>query len=463
MCVFYSGSEELAVELRFRTCVEMVTRRREYMTHPLTDRFRQMSGCNDSINDCQWNGPSSIWTMLAMSSVLQRRIVSIYPSLNGSDDAYVNIANVILHPLTAERPGLLPLFLMWSRQSNNGGTIWLPNHFVPVLWSAGGGPTPPGDRGDGTPTRGSDSPSEGGPETHDQRGGVEDHSGGGVESHSGGGVEGHSGGGVEGHSGDGEQIDYEITVIKTGKDKPCICYRGFSYRFDKRGRSDTLFFRCTSMSCHGRIQTEFDYSNLRVCNADHNHPPCPELVKVRKVMHDMRVQAKESTDSISAIYRRCTATLAPTPAAAAMMPSLITVDSGLYQQRHKITPSGPASRVDLEVPQRFRQTTSGEDFFMHQTHNNNILIFCTPTNLRRLCEADLVCIDGTFDAAPNLFAQLFTIQAFQHDKQFPLVYCLLSSKERTAYGEVFQVCLSNSKVHLLDRIRVVSCNVGGYN
>src|SRR4051812_18503709 len=54
-----------------------------------------------------------------------------------------------------------------------------------------------------------------------------------------------------------------------------------------------------------------------------------------------------------------------------------------------------------------------------------------------LCQAQLVTMDGTFDAAPALHSQLFTLHVFEHGKLLPLIYCLLASKERAAYAEVF--------------------------
>jgi len=156
-------------------------------------------------------------------------------------------------------------------------------------------------------------------------------------------------------------------------------------------------------------------------------------------------QAKSSTDSICAIYRRCTATLASDPSASAAMPSLHSLDSGLYRQRHRLMPTLPKTRDNLVVPEIYSKTSTGEPFLLYQSSNSDIIIFCTPSNLKQLCRADLISMDGTFDAAPVLYAQLFTLHAFQHGKLLPLVYCLLSSKGRATYAEVISVL--KSKAH----------------
>jgi hypothetical protein len=59
----------------------------------------------------------------------------------------------------------------------------------------------------------------------------------------------------------------------------------------------------------------------------------------------------------------------------------------------------------------------------------------------QLCAADLLTMDGTFDACPAQFAggQLYTIHAFHHDKLLPLAYCLTSVKSRQFYVTLFDI------------------------
>jgi hypothetical protein len=70
--------------------------------------------------------------MAALSTVLQRRIISVYPWVNGQSDVYADVANVMLTPIS-ERTGLSPLMIMWTRDAPNVGNVWLANHFVPLF------------------------------------------------------------------------------------------------------------------------------------------------------------------------------------------------------------------------------------------------------------------------------------------------------------------------------------------
>ena len=47
-------------------------------------------------------------------------------------------------------------------------------------------------------------------------------------------------------------------------------------------------------------------------------------------------------------------------------------------------------------------------------------------------------MDGTFKSVPDIYLQLFTIQVFEGDKLIPLIYCLLSTKTRAMYSDVFR-------------------------
>lgn len=93
----------------------------------------------------------------------------------------------------------------------------------------------------------------------------------------------------------------------------------------------------------------------------------------------------------------------------------------------------------------------GEDeiiFLLYDNYNPNdnqdrMLIFSTEKNLQILNENRNWLCDGTFDAAPAIFKQLFTVHVIKNGKKLPLVYALLTNKLET-YIKVFQV--SKSKI-----------------
>ncbi|CAF3985962.1 unnamed protein product [Rotaria sp. Silwood1] len=82
------------------------------------------------LNNQQYAG---VLTLAALSSVLLRPIMSIYPHVNDSDQ-YFEILNTTFVPRTA---GLVsddePLRIMWSGPNPEVDRIWRGNHFVPLL------------------------------------------------------------------------------------------------------------------------------------------------------------------------------------------------------------------------------------------------------------------------------------------------------------------------------------------
>ena len=158
----------------------------------------------------------------------------------------------------------------------------------------------------------------------------------------------------------------------------------------------------------------------------------------------MREQAVAGTDSLHNIYRKQTSELVSYPDAAAKLPTLMSINSGLYRHRHKKMPPLPKNRQTLIIPDNLKTTQSGEEFLLFESTNMDMVVFCTPSSLRLMCESDLISLDGTFDVVPALYSQLFTLHVFHYGKLLPTAYCLLSSKERSTYCAVFRVLKEQS-------------------
>ena len=136
-CLFNSasillcGTPDLALELRLRTVLELVKNKTLYTENGNTRGFSSMADYDESIIDCaQDGGYSSIWTICALSSVLRRDIVCIYPPVNGNDIP-CTILDTTVHPRPARVSDLDPMKLMWTRVQDC--IPWSPNHFVPLV------------------------------------------------------------------------------------------------------------------------------------------------------------------------------------------------------------------------------------------------------------------------------------------------------------------------------------------
>jgi hypothetical protein len=224
-------------------------------------------------------------------------------------------------------------------------------------------------------------------------------------------------------------MDDNIKTFTTEKGRLGITYMGYCYRFAKRGADGSIQWRCVdSKRCSGRLSTDEDYQNPEFRGQGHTHPPDVNVSVVREVRSTLRKRAATETTPLPTIYREATAKLAGQPAAAALMPAFGRVSSTLYTDRLAMYPPLPASIADIHIPRKFRRTLSGHRFLLATGANNEYFAFGTKDNLKMLCDADDISMDGTFGTAPRLFRQLFTINAFVDDRLLPAVYVLMADK-----------------------------------
>nr|XP_039258759.1 uncharacterized protein LOC120335330 [Styela clava] len=131
--IVLTGTEARAIELRLRTCVEMVKNKKFYTTHPLSDVFNLVSPDYDkACKDCATVGCySSAWTVMALANVVCRRIEMIYPPVNGSRDLYSVLLTKSIKPLVSNSDDYI--WLLWTRVCESPIGDWIPDHFVPLV------------------------------------------------------------------------------------------------------------------------------------------------------------------------------------------------------------------------------------------------------------------------------------------------------------------------------------------
>jgi hypothetical protein len=88
-----------------------------------------------------------------------------------------------------------------------------------------------------------------------------------------------------------------------------------------------------------------------------------------------------------------------------------------------------------EDPQPFLFNDNGSDA------RTRVIAFATEDNLRHLATADTLYMECTFDTAPPLFKQIFTIRVPFGNTHITVVYSLLQKKTRQAYEELFQAVI----------------------
>jgi len=116
----------------------MTLNKQYYLDKYSSNGFLLCDGDYDAaVVDCVKLGQhSSIWTMAALATVVQRDIVSVYPAANmsgGPDDVNVATLNATLEPRDCVVQGLASMHIMWTRVGPHQGRTWGPTHFVPLM------------------------------------------------------------------------------------------------------------------------------------------------------------------------------------------------------------------------------------------------------------------------------------------------------------------------------------------
>jgi len=71
--------------------------------------------------------------------------------------------------------------------------------------------------------------------------------------------------------------------------------------------------------------------------------------------------------------------------------------------------------------------------------SDRVMMFGSEIDCRRLCESELVAMDGTFDVCPSLFYQLYSIHSFTNDKMVARVFCLMTGKSVPLYRKMVRM------------------------
>ena len=78
------------------------------------------------------HGYSSAWTCFALSDVIRRDLVSVYPRVNGPLDRTARILDTTFSP--QQKMVNAPVYVMWTSASPRQlDKTWTPNHFVPLV------------------------------------------------------------------------------------------------------------------------------------------------------------------------------------------------------------------------------------------------------------------------------------------------------------------------------------------
>ena len=128
-----TGDEELAAELRLRTAIEMSLNSEIYTARGDFDQLMDHSPSFEEsvVAACTDGAYSSIWAVMALSTVIGVPIQTVYPAMNGARDKTPDALTKLFH--TEENRHRDAFIILWTRLGPWKPPTWTANHFVPVL------------------------------------------------------------------------------------------------------------------------------------------------------------------------------------------------------------------------------------------------------------------------------------------------------------------------------------------
>ena len=98
---------------------------------------------------------------------------------------------------------------------------------------------------------------------------------------------------------------------------------------------------------------------------EHHHLPDKDQVQIYKFQSTLNKLAFNETLPIPMIYREETTKFSRQNEGAIIAPPFLSVQSNLYQIRHKNMPPLQSSLESLDIPLNLRTTTSGANFILY--------------------------------------------------------------------------------------------------
>ena len=221
-----------------------------------------------------------------------------------------------------------------------------------------------------------------------------------------------------------------LSIVYSNKGGPQLVLDCFIFKLNKRTETK-IYWKCTRMNCPTHIHTDTS-NNLLNTNGEHNHLPESEDFMVKKFRTVLKERVMNETIPIQKIYDEeivkanfSSDTLASVPLIHHMRMITFTnislyflsLESGLNRARRNLTPTLPTSNL-FDIPPGYQTTASGETFLICDkmvSRKKRMLIFSSPKQLKLLFEGSIVFLDGTFQATPPFFDQVFTIHCLKFD------------------------------------------------
>lgn len=232
----------------------------------------------------------------------------------------------------------------------------------------------------------------------------------------------------------------DVKIVKSNYGNTVLLVDNYKFKKEKDLKSGESYWRCikTRTKCTAKIFTVgSDYIISRTEN-DHNHPP--EVQKVNRQIVSTACKRKAIEDIAEKPSKIIRCELEKSLPDTFTMQDIEYVRRNIYNCRRKELPSSLPKSIEevFQVLENYNPTTcKNENFLFINCENTKLVVFTCETNIRELCRAPQIYMDGTFSYCTKFFYQLFSIHGLKNGHYVPYMFCLLENKQSKTYENLF--------------------------
>ncbi|RNA35707.1 FLYWCH zinc finger domain [Brachionus plicatilis] len=216
-------------------------------------------------------------------------------------------------------------------------------------------------------------------------------------------------------------------ITLSQKDAPQLYYDGHFFRDNTnknvKGKGN-VNWRCVKTNCNVTCQTASDNigRSFEILKIKGEHIEAPDAAKLKKL--EYRRQLKEMAKNTDEAPRK----IITKAKSKTVVNDEVIANQGSYEADTQYPPE-PKDLSDINMPEFLNSTltNSNTNFLIYDSGNmdkDRFFIFGNVDQLKLLEDAHLFC-DGTFNIAPKLFQQVYSIHVLYNGRCIPIVYALL--------------------------------------
>ena len=204
--------------------------------------------------------------------------------------------------------------------------------------------------------------------------------------------------------------------------------------------AETVYWRCEKYpNCKGRGTYHRLLPPFKVTQC-HNHEFKLELKEELKAINELKVNAIQSNDQPRVLIQKLQSKMSDQ--CIVSLPKKESIRRLIIRTRNTGPGYNAQTLAELDIPESLQTTEKGKKFYYGdsgKSDKNRVIFFSTDENLKLLSTNNDWYMDGTFDIAPAIFKQVYTIHILFRGTTLPMLYALLPNKKQTTYKKLFRM------------------------